>query len=474
MRSARSIPSRRVLLALGLLALALRVGVFAHNVRTNPEAFRIDAAERERIEAGLTDPSRPFLHRFGFEASNVAWALVCDGQGFASPFGGGTGPTAWLSPGQVGVWALAFAVWGCFTTGSVLAVYAVAAAASAAMVVLGAVAAGRLHRSRSAAVAAGLLLVLSPWDLAVFHSRSLLDPNLLPLAALVLLTLALALPEGPGDARGRSIYGRLLLYAAASAVVVLIHPVLMLPAACTLTLVAWARPGRVPAVPALALFVGALLLAVGPYALDRSRALGTPVFVKSNLPFEIHVVNLPSADGIYGPQVFRGHHPSQNVDEYRAYRHLGERAYVRSRFQRFLEGFDVGRFARATGNRAAHLLFLHTARPWQAEWSVWLQRVLAVVPGLVLLGYPLAVRRRRPLHLGDATVYTFVGAYLVPFLLIGVVERFRLPLFPPVLVLASGMLPWPVSGSRPSRTRTRSDGSDDGANRAPVGSGRFS
>ncbi len=474
MRAARSIPSRRVLLALALFALALRAGVFAHNVRSNPEAFRLDAVERERIESGLADPSRPFLHRFGFEASNVAWALVCDGQGFASPFGGGTGPTAWMSPGQVGVWALAFAVWGCFTTGSVLTLFAVAAAASAGMVVLGAVAAGRLHRSRSAGVAAGLLLAFSPWDLAVFQSTSLLDPNLLPLAALALPTLALALPERAGGPRERRVHGSLLLYAAASAVAVLIHPVLVLPAACTLVLVAWARPGRVPAVPALGMFAGALLLAVGPYALDRSRALGTSVFVKSNLPFEIHVANLPSAGGIYGPEVFRRHHPSKNVDEYRAYRRLGERDYVRSRFRRFLEGFDAGRFVRATGNRAAHLLFLHAGRPWQEGWSLWVQRVLAVVPVLVLLGYPLFVRRRRPLHLGDATVYAFVGAYLVPFLLIGVVERFRLPLFPPVLVLAAGVISWTVAGSSPSRTRTRSDGSDDGANRAPVGSGKFS
>lgn len=472
MRSSR--PSVRTLLVLALLALALRAGVFAHNVWTNPEAFRIDAAERERIEAALTDPSRPFLHRFGFEASNVAWALVCDGQGFASPFGGRTGPTAWMSPGQVGVWALAFAVWGCFTTGSVLTLFGVAAAASVAMVVLGAVAAGRLHRSRSAALAAGGLLVLSPWDLATFHSTSLLDPNLLPLAALALLSLALILSERRGEARGRRIFGWLLLYAAASAVAVLIHPVLVLPAVCTLALVAWAGPDGVRPVPALALLVGALLLAVGPYALDRSRALGTTVFVKSNLPFEIHLANLPSAGGIYGPDVFRRHHPSQNVAEYRSYRRSGERDYVRSRFRRFLEGFDAGRFVRATLNRASHLLFLHVARPWQEGWSLWLRRVLAVVPGLVLLGYPLAVRRRRPLHLGDATVYAFVGAYLLPFLLIGVVERFRLPLFPMALVLAAGMLSSTVAGNSSSRTRTRSDGSDDGANRAPVGSGRFS
>ena len=467
MRAARSIPSRRVLLALGLLALALRVGVFAHNVRTNPEAFRMDAAERERIEAGLTDPSRPFLHRFGFEASNIAWALVCDGQGFASPFGGGTGPTAWMSPGQVAAWALAFIVWGCFTTGSVLTLYAVAAGASVAMVVLGAVAAGRLHRSRWAGVAAGLFLALSPWDLAVFHATSLGDPNLMPLAALALLTLALALPGGSG-------IRTLLLYAVASAAAVLIHPVLVLPAAVVLTLVAWARPRRVPSVPAGILFAGALLLAVGPHALDRSRALGVPVFVKSNLPFEVHLGTRPGGDGVYGPEVFRRHHPNANPEEYRAYRRLGEAAYIRSRFRGFLEGFDAGRFARATGNRAAHLLFLHRARPWQGEWSLWIHRVLAMLPGLVLLGYPLAVHRWRRLHLGDATVYLFVGAYMVPFLLIGVVERYELSLVPPLLVLAAGMIPWPVSGSRPFRTRTRSDGSDDGANRAPVGSGRFS
>ena len=36
-------------------------------------------------------------------ASNIAHAWVCADQGYASPFGGATGPTAWIAPGVVSV-----------------------------------------------------------------------------------------------------------------------------------------------------------------------------------------------------------------------------------------------------------------------------------------------------------------------------------------------------------------------------------
>ena len=111
------------LLTLLALGLVLRVAVFVHGVGVHPELLHPD---RARLEAALSDPSEPSLSALGFEVSNVAWSLVCAGEGFASPFGGSSGPTGWVSPGLVAPWALAFALFGCFSTGSVLALFAVA------------------------------------------------------------------------------------------------------------------------------------------------------------------------------------------------------------------------------------------------------------------------------------------------------------------------------------------------------------
>jgi hypothetical protein len=478
-------PGARALLILLTLGLALRLAVFAHGLAVHPGLLHPD---RTAIEAELSDPSGPFLSSLGFEVSNVAWSLVCAGEGFASPFGASTGPTGWVSPGLVAPWALAFALFGCFSTGSVLALFAIAGTASLAMIALAAVTAARLFRSARAGIVAGALAAVSPWDLAVFHAASLLDPNLSPVVALALVAVLVQIADRPT-------VGVLAGYGVLSGVAVLVNPVLVLPTACGLGVAVLggvlagrrrsptgSTAGRVTvasagtAVVASGFFVAGQLLLVGPWVLHQHAALGGWSLVKTNLPFEIALGNRPGIDGVYEPEIFAADHPSASREELARYRRLGERAYVEERFDRFREHFDPPRFARATARRAAHALFLPTPRPWQGPWSRRLHALLAPIPGLVLLLFPMMRLRRGGLSRGDAVLYTVVATYLGPYLVVGVTERYLLPLVPLVLVLAAGLLTtlFPPGGSSEGRTRTVSSGSDDGAKRAPVGSGRFS
>jgi len=481
------------LLALLAFGLLLRAVVFIHGVGLHPELLQPHGAE---IEAELADPSAPFVSALGFEASNVAWALVCSGEGFASPFGGGTGPTGWVSPGIVAPWALAFALFGCFSPGAVLSLFAVAAVASLAMIALGALTAARLFRSARAGVVAGALLALSPWDLAVFHAESLLDPDLTALAALALVALLVRIADRP-----RRLLGSLTGFSAVAGVAVLINPVLALPAICGLAAAVLGgtllvrRPFTAEkawtAGTALGLFIAGQLLLVGPWIVHQHAALGGWSLVKSNLPFEIDLGNRPGVGGVYRPELFAALHPSANREEYGRYRQLGEREYVSERFAQFLERLDPLDFARATGRRAAHALFLSAPRPWQGRWSRRVHALLAPVPGVVLWLYPLVPllgwRRLWPadgssrpvargLVRGDAVVYTVVATYLLPYLAAGVTERYLLPLVSLVLVLAAGPVAWLFSrgGSSDSRASTVISGRRDGPKRTPVRSGRFS
>jgi len=489
----------RALAALLALGLVLRLVVFLHGAAVHP---RVLHPNRAAIEAALTDPQRPFVSAFGFEASNVAWALVCGGEGFASPFGGATGPTGWVSPGLVAPWALAFALFGCFSRASVLALFTVAGVASLAVIALGALTAGRLFRSGRAGLAAGVLLAVSPWDLAVFHAESLLDPNLTAAAALALAALLVRIADRPTVAAFAG-------FGALAGVAVLINPALGLPAACGLGVAvagrslrrAGAEPGVGHGAPALAgpartagvafaLAAAGQLLLVGPWVLHQHGALGGWSLVKTNLPFEVALGNREGVDGVYDPQVFAAFHPSVNAKELARYRRLGERAYVAERFAAFRARFDPLRFIRATGRRAAHALFLPTPRPWQGPWSRRVHALMAPIPGLALLLYPLLApwaRRRLAVEgqgpaaggrtRGDGGVYTVAAAYLLPYLVTGVTERYLLPLVPLVLVLAAGPLAArfrSAAGKSERRTRTVSSGRDDGPNRAPSGSGRFS
>lgn len=433
-------PDARAVLALLALGLALRVAVFAHGVAVHPDLLHPD---RATIEAGLADPGEPIVSALGFEASNVAWALVCSGEGFASPFGGGTGPTGWVSPGIVAPWALAFALFGGFSTGSVLALFAFAAAASLGTIALGTSTAARLFRSPRAGLLAGLLLAVSPWDLAVFHAESLLDPNLTVVAAVALAALLVRIADRPTA-------GALAGFGALAGGAVLVNPVLVLPAACGLAVAVLGRsmPGERwtsarTAAAACGLLVAGQLLVVGPWVHHQHATLGGWFLVKSNLPFEIALGNRPDVGGVYEPETFADFHPSVNAEEYTRYRRLGEREYVAERSAGFFERFEPLRFARATVRRAAHALFLATPRPWQGRASRWLHAVLAPIPGLVLLLYPLARRRRAPglaPTRGDAVLYAVALAYVAPYLVTGVTERYILPLVALVLVLASGPL----------------------------------
>jgi hypothetical protein len=69
---------------------------------------------------------------FGFEAGRIARS-VATGHGFANPFNGESGPTAWLPPLYPLLMAAAFKVFGVYTRGAALALLVVDSAFSAAI-----------------------------------------------------------------------------------------------------------------------------------------------------------------------------------------------------------------------------------------------------------------------------------------------------------------------------------------------------
>ena len=70
---------------------------------------------------------------FGFEAGRIARSLAT-GHGYANPFNGISGPTAWLPPLYPLLMAAAFKVFGVYTRGAALALMVVDSAFSAAII----------------------------------------------------------------------------------------------------------------------------------------------------------------------------------------------------------------------------------------------------------------------------------------------------------------------------------------------------
>jgi hypothetical protein len=67
-----------------VLALVIRLTLLAGNVVDHPWFFFQDL---EAVETDISNPVTPYMNSFGFEASNIAHAWVCAGQGYASPYG---------------------------------------------------------------------------------------------------------------------------------------------------------------------------------------------------------------------------------------------------------------------------------------------------------------------------------------------------------------------------------------------------
>lgn len=504
---------RRPVLRVVLLALAVRLVLVGWSFATHPQVLHprpsppapAQPGEERNVVAMPGEPAnrQPLLAAFGFEASNVAAALVCGDRGLADPFGVPSGPTGWVSPGVVALYAVPFAIAGCFSTGSVLLVFLVALGLSVGIVVLSATTAERLWGDRRITLLAALLAAASPFDLRLFAAASTLDLNLHAFLLLGLVYLLLDLERG-------ATLGRLAKVVVAAAVATLCNPVFVAVAAGGLPLALWrtagegarrsGRTGRrqpsrgpVPAglFPRLALALGLLLAAqvvlVGPYLVVQRSRLGAWTFVKSNAPFEIALGNRPGGDAVLEREDFDQGHPSRNPVELARYVAQGEIAYVQAHGARFLKRLNPGEMTLATLHRTgeyflglSHFRALaSTSTPLPprspkvaAPRDPGAARELPAPPpppsrpvpdllralshglvGTAFLAFPLALPgRRRPFRLrpGEWLLYAAALLYAAPHLVASVMPRYVLPVTPLALLLGAAVAVTWLSGLLPS------------------------
>jgi hypothetical protein len=411
-----------------LVAGVFRLLFLARNVQEHDYFFFQPEAS---VLADFADQDRPHMNQFGFEVSNIAYAWVCENQGFASPFGGSTGPTAWIAPGLVALYAASFAVFGCFTAESILALFVFALVLSLAICWLTYRIAYLLFADRHTALLAAFLFAVAPFDLWLFRVANAMELNLYTFFLALLLYMGLRYWRSPTPAS-------LFAFALTTGLAVLTYPGFGL---CALTIVVLRllveRRGRVAAHFLLFATVSGVL--VFPYMVWQHSRLGGWVPVKSNGPFELYLGNSPDAQGLLSNRIFKLHHPSQNTEEFLRYRELGELAYVREKFAEFRRDFSLPRFAAATGQRLYEYFFGYELKSWEASpESILAKRFMWALPGTILVLFPLL--RRKLWGDGVILVYAMILTFALPFIFAGVMERYRLPLSVVVAVLGAGLL----------------------------------
>jgi hypothetical protein len=240
--------------------------------------------------------------------------LACSlssGHGLSSPFGGSTGPTAFLAPGYPGVVGLVFYFFGSYSLASAALIMGLQTMFGVLTVAAIMRVAGQLFGT-AAAKLAGIFWAVSPpllWLPAV-----LWDTSLSALLLIGMVVLALRCVERPGNGLWAAMGGYCGL-------AMLVNPSLTLALFAVLGWSAWRAHSR-------AWICWLVLLAVfAPWPLRNARMLHAFIPLRSNFGYEVWQGNHSGASGMFDARL----EPLQNKQEYRDYVREGEVVYMRNK-----------------------------------------------------------------------------------------------------------------------------------------------
>lgn len=382
---------------------------------------------------------------FGFEGGRIAQSLV-EGHGYANPFNGVSGPTAWIPPLYPLLLALSFKLFGLYTNAAAFFVMTVDSLFSALIApavfeiaarCFDANGIARRASTKAAPVAlwAGWLWALYPAALQ-FAVHWLWDTSLSAFLFTCTIVLALRL-RGTGEEErgGTAQWERWAAFGAVWGLAALSNSSLLIGLPAMGLWVIWPKLrtfklSRVWAGPFIAAI--ALIAVMMPWWIRNERVFHTFVATRANLGAELYESTLPSHDGYpWGPTL-----PMWPGDpKFQLYVHMGEVPYSAMRKQEAMErirespkqiaGWVVDRFFFFWDN-VPHPL---EKRPMQ-EYGRRLNYAFLSLAGLMGLG--LALWRRVP---GAALMGWMFLLLPLPYYLVTVQARFRHPLEPLITVL---------------------------------------
>jgi 4-amino-4-deoxy-L-arabinose transferase-like glycosyltransferase len=271
---------------------------------------------------------------FGWEMGRIGRAIAL-GRGFADPFDGQTGPTAWEPPLYPYLIAAVFRISGVYTHSSALILLALNSVFSALTSIPIFLIARRCFGEK-VAVGAAWTWALLP-SVMYWSTRWVWETSLAALLLALIFWLTLRLRE----LDGRELW---MVFGLVWGVAALINTSLLsfMPLSGL-----WAWHGRRQnsraSLAGIALAFVFFAATVAPWLVRNYRMFGGFIFVRSNFGAELRLGNGPGADGIWMSWV----HPSQNVFEMHRYELMGEMAYVAARKKEALDFIraDYRRFA---------------------------------------------------------------------------------------------------------------------------------
>jgi hypothetical protein len=380
---------------------------------------------------------RPFPDHFeyGWEMGRIARALVA-GHGYADPFAGHTGPTAWVTPLYPLLIAFVFKLTGVYTAASAwilltlnslfsaLTVYPIAAICRRSFAALGP---ARVDSIRRWAI---WLWALYPAAMQ-YAVRWVWETSLSTLLFTCAFALALRMHQRSPDRPARFALRDWVLFGLIWGAIALSNPGLLVFLPFAGVWILTGQRGALPSSLVSACVSGILFLVVlSPWMIRNARVFRHFVPLRANFGAELYLGNGPGATGL----LMEYNHPQKDPQQLRLYAQIGEYRYAQMRGELAKQTIraDPGLFARNTLKRLYFFWFsVPSANP--DGFSRFFRGLnFAFLSTAGLLGLLLALRRR----ISGAWLFCFAFLTL-PFMyyFVTVHARFRHPLEPLIAVL---------------------------------------
>ncbi len=339
------------------------------------------------------------------------------GRGLSSPFGGDTGPSAFLAPGYPALVALVFRLFGSYSwcAAAVLLLLQVMFAVGTVFFVM---LVARMAFSARTANIAGAIWAFSPplWWMPVVFWESGLSTTMLTAS----LALAMHCAERPKP-------WKWMVMGAFFAGAMLINPSLML---ALFSVGAWAiyHSGRRSRVVSVVLLVATWAMLFVAWPMRNEREMHAFIPMRSNFGYELWQGNRPGSDGEFSAEL----HPNVNAQEFAQYAALGEVGYMHEKTAMAETAIRAqpGRFVRLTARRVVQFWL----GLWSSNSSMLIVLHVATTTVLGLAGFVLLWKRRHGLAMLFAGPLLF---FPLPYYITHADSRFRLVLDPLATILCA-------------------------------------
>ena len=404
---------RQSLLFIFLVALLLRLAVvtIGHTYRITPR--------RDHFQ-------------FGWEMGRIARSIAM-GQGFSSPTDLPTGASAWAPPVYPYVLAGIFKIFGIYSSGSAWVILAFNSVFSALTCITLYHLAARMYGlevARASAWTWALFPYAIYWPVRVVWETSL-TAFLLSLALLMTLRIG----EQPSRARPWILFG--LLWGA----ITLTNTSVLALLPCCLIWLLYRCPQRSRVLLGTIVCFTSASIVVTPWSIRNYEVFGRFVFVRDNLPLEMHMANNGQFTGLWT----RDEHPGNDPVAMRRFQELGELQFMEEKqreFRQFVREHPYD-FLRFTIKRAGYFWMGTPQTAIVGEYDLIVARHTAflMMACVSFAGLWITFRRHK---VGGFLLACALLVYPLPYYLVNPFPRYKHPI-EPEMVLLSVYLLWEAS-----------------------------